>query len=419
VSLESEETELSKTRYQQGSVRRVKRQQGPDVWIFRWRNTHADGSRKENNRVIGTVLEYRTKAAAERAAEALRININSTTPRTSVLGMTFGELVMHYIAKELDVDQQQARSPKAHSTVEGNRRYLKRWILPRWGKTPINEMEPIVIEDWLSELGRGQQKLQNGTRLKIRNIMSVVFRHGIRHGFLPRDAQANPIKYVRQSGHSSKEHTILAQEQAMAILAHLNEPVRTMAWLDATTGLRVSEVLGLRWSDIDFDAGVMHVQRAIVYNVVGQPKSDSSKSRMPLASAVLDSLRQWRSETPYAAAEDWVFASPRMKGRKPYRANTLVANHLRVAAAKAGIIGPVGWHTFRRSISGWLIDNDENVKVTQELMRHAQAKTTLDLYAKAATPSKRRAHERIVDGLLAASDRKVSLGDQAEIAVVG
>jgi hypothetical protein len=70
-------------------------------------STHADGSRKENNRVIGTVLEYRTKAAAERAAEALRININSTTPRTSVLGMTFGELVMHHIARELDVDQQQ------------------------------------------------------------------------------------------------------------------------------------------------------------------------------------------------------------------------------------------------------------------------------------------------------------------------
>jgi hypothetical protein len=191
VSLESEETELSKTRYQQGSVRRIARKQGPDVWIFRWRDTHAEGSRKENNRVIGTVLEYRTKAAAERAAEALRININSTTPRTSVLGMTFGELVMHYIARELDVDQQQARSPKAHSTVEGNRRYLKRWILPRWEKTPVNEMEPILIEDWLSELGRGDHKLQNGTRLKMRNIMSVVFRHGIRHGFLPRDAQAN------------------------------------------------------------------------------------------------------------------------------------------------------------------------------------------------------------------------------------
>jgi hypothetical protein len=54
------------------------------------------------------------------------------------------------------------------------------WILPRWGKTPIIEMEPIVIEDWLSELGRVDSKLENGTRLKIRNIMSVVFRDGIR-----------------------------------------------------------------------------------------------------------------------------------------------------------------------------------------------------------------------------------------------
>ena len=56
----------------------------------------------------------------------------------------------------------------------------------------------------------------------------------------------------------------------MAILTHLEEPVRTMAWLDATTGLRVSELLALRWHDIDFDAGVMHVQRGIVYNVVGE-----------------------------------------------------------------------------------------------------------------------------------------------------
>jgi integrase len=410
---------LSKTRFQQGSVRRVTRKQGPDVWIFRWRNTHADGSRKENNRVIGTVLEYRTKAAAERAAEALRININSTTPRTSVLGMTFGDLVMHYIARELDVDQQQARSPKAHSTVEGNRRYLKRWILPRWGKTPINEMEPILIEDWLSELGRGDHKLQNGTRLKMRNIMSVVFRHGIRHGFLPRDAQANPIKYVRQSGRSSKAHTILTPEQAMAILTFLKEPVRTMVWLDATTGLRVSELLALRWNDIDFEAGDMHVQRGIVYNVVGNVKSDASKSRIPLAASVLDSLARWRRETPYATGEDWVFASPRMKGKKPYWGNTLVAKHLRVAAEQAGITGTVGWHTFRRSISTWLIDNDENVKVTQELMRHSHSKTTLDIYAKAVTPSRRRAHERIVDGLLAAADRNVSPAAQTEITNVG
>jgi integrase len=156
-----------------------------------------------------------------------------------------------------------------------------------------------------------------------------------------------------------------------------------------------------------------------VYSVVGNTKSDASKSRIPLAASVLDSLARWRRETPYAAPEDWVYASPRMKGKKPYWGNTMVANHLRIAAAKVGINGPVGWHTFRRSISTWLIDNDENVKVTQELMRHSHSKTTLDICAKAATPSKRRAHERIVDGLLAAADRNVGLAAQAEIANVG
>jgi integrase len=97
-----------------------------------------------------------------------------------------------------------------------------------------------------------------------------------------------------------------------------------------------------------------------------------------------------------------------MKGKKPYWGNTLVAKHLRVAAAKAGIAGPVGWHTCRRSISTWLIDNDENAKVTQELMRHSHSKTTLDIYAKAVTPSKRRAHERIVDGLLAVANQNIT-----------
>jgi integrase len=184
----------------------------------------------------------------------------------------------------------------------------------------------------------------------------------------------------------------------------------------------VSELLALRWHDIDFETGVMHVQRGIVYSVVGDTKSDASRSRIPLASSMLDSLARSRRETPYAAPADWVFASPRMKGKKSYRGNTLVAKHLRVAAKKAGITGSVGWHTFRRSISSWLIDNDENVKVTQEFMRHAHSKTTLDIYAKAATPSKRRAHERIVDGLIAVANQNIipdGIAIRAEIANLG
>jgi Phage integrase family len=113
--------------------------------------------------------------------------------------------------------------------------------------------------------------------------------------------------------------------------------------------------------------------------VDGDVEELPSRAAGLVAASVFDSLARWRRETPYAAPKDWVFASPRMKEKKPYWGNNLVANHLRVAAEQAGITGTVGWHTFRRSISTWLIDNDENVKVTQELMRHSHSKTTLDI----------------------------------------
>jgi hypothetical protein len=60
-----------------------------------------------------------------------------------------------------------------------------------------------------------------------------------------------------------------------------------------------------------------------------------------------------------------------------------------------------------------LIDNDENAKVTLGLMRQSHSKTMLHTYAKAVTPSKRRAHERIVDGLMAFPDSNCGLAEAA------
>jgi integrase len=87
----------------------------------------------------------------------------------------------------------------------------------------------------------------------------------------------------------------------------------------------------------------------------------------------------------------------------------VLANRWKTAAEKAGVNGPVGWHTFRRSIATWLIENDENVKVTQELLRHSHPGITLGLYAKAVTRTKRQAQEKVVNQLLAAQQPASSL----------
>jgi integrase len=87
-----------------------------------------------------------------------------------------------------------------------------------------------------------------------------------------------------------------------------------MVFLAATTGLRVSELLGLQSHDINL--GVLEIQfsRAIVDGVVGDMKTEASRNPIPLDSALAEVLRNWRSRSPYNRDQDWVFASPEKSG---------------------------------------------------------------------------------------------------------
>lgn len=99
--------------------------------------------------------------------------------------VTFGELAKNYLRVELSKDQSEAPIPKAHSTVETYRRYINRHILPRWEVQRVSDMEPLEVQRWLQQL-RKESGLANGSLVKIRNVMLVIFKHGQRYGFLPR-----------------------------------------------------------------------------------------------------------------------------------------------------------------------------------------------------------------------------------------
>ncbi len=120
-----------------------------------------------------------------------------------------------------------------------------------------------------------------------------------------------------------------------------------MVFLAAATGLRISELLGLKWADIDFDALEINLSRAIVDQVVGDMKTEASRKPIPLDSGLVEVLLDWRARSAYNRPEDWLFASPRMKGTQPYSPDALLAKVLRPAVKRAGIAKRVGWHTFR------------------------------------------------------------------------
>ena len=230
--------------------------------------------------------------------------------------------------------------------------------------------------------------------------MLVVFKHGQRYGFLSRTQESNPMIFVRQSCVSDFEPVVLTMSQCVDIVSNLNDMHRVLVLADAATGLRISEILALRWLDIDWKNSCIRVVRAYVYGKFGPPKSKASKKPVPLHPLLAALLQAWRKETLYAAEEDFIFPSYRLKGKKPPRANMLVAKHLQPAARKAGITGQVGFHTLRRTLASALVANGNDPKLVQELLRHSNVKTTLDIYAKAMTPAKLEAQGWVLQQLL-------------------
>src|SRR5438067_12091267 len=140
-----------------------------------------------------------------------------------------------------------------------------------------------------------------------------------------------------------------------------------------------SELLALKWKDIDFGTLEIHVRRAIVYGVIGRCKSKASTKPVPLDPFLAEVLWKWRLTTPYNQAGDWVFASPKMNGQKPYLTGMLIRWHLSPAAKRSGGVGNIGWHTFRRTMATLLVANGEDVKTGQESLRHANRRIRLDL----------------------------------------
>lgn len=374
---------FKRMRYQDGCISREKRKTGPAVWIYRWRETAADGRRVNRKVVVGTVEQYRTESEAWKAVEALRIDINKETPHAALSPMTVEQLVAHYLAKELPEDN----SKKAYSTGAVYRAYINNWILPRWKSYRVSEVKAVAIEEWLGSL-----ELANGSKAKIRNILSTIFRHAMRYEWLDK----NPVALVRQSAKREGTPEVLDVEELRALLSNLEQPYRTMVFLAACTGLRVSELRALKWSDIDFETLEIRLGRAVVHQVVGSLKTETSRKPIPVDPELAEALLDVQLRSAYQRQDDWVFASPITGGKQPYWPENLLRRHIRPAATRAGITKRIGWHTFRHTFSTLLKANGEDVKTVQELLRHANSRITLDTYTQATTPAKRQAQSRVV-----------------------
>jgi integrase len=364
-------------RYQQGSVERVKRAKGPDVWVYRFRQD-VDGRRLHRSRVLGTVKEYKSKTDAKRAAENLRAEINAAEGRAG--RMTVDDAWGHFQANELE-DPGSDRSP---TTIATYRDYFGQYIIPHWRDVAIDDVKAVTVEKWLRSL-----PYADATKAKIRNHLSALFSHLIRWELYSR---LNPIASVRQGAGRRRDPDVLTLDEMSAILGRITPLViRVMVVVAATTALRRSEVRGLRWSDLDFNTLWIHLRRGVVRKDQTKLKTLASRKGVPMIPELADTLAEWRRRTPYPTDDDWVFASPFTNGERPYWPDSALQDHIQPAAKAAGINKQIGWHTFRHSLATLLGQRKEDLKTVQELLRHANSRITLEVYQQAGSDQKRQA----------------------------
>jgi integrase len=374
---------------QYGSLIRKNRKRGPDVWLFRWSEKDDVGRRVYRKRVVGTVEQYADAETARNSTANLLARVNSANHQRDARSMTFGDLCSHFEQRELAV----TNAWRSYATKKCYGVYLRRWIVPKWDKYQLGDIRTIQVELWLRSL-----PLAKSSCAKIRNLMSVIFNHACRYEFFDR----NPIQLVRQSAKRKSSPNVLAPAEIKTLLDSLAIRERTMVLLAASTGLRQSEIFGLKWGDIDFDMGTMSVTRSVVCGFAGPCKTESSQKPVPLHPLVADALAAWKGKSRYRGPNDWVFASPRYRGRKPFWGAGILRKHIQPAARKAGIKKRIGWHTFRHTYSTLLRSVGTEFKVMQELLRHSSLRSTLDVYTQAITPAKHAAQDAVMSLVMSA-----------------
>jgi integrase len=368
----------------------VSRKTGTDVWEYRYRDHAEPGS--PLRQITLSTLEFPTETKALIHLQELVLRINGPQAYRAQNAPTMGLVIDRFI-KEERIEEILKQKPGvatitdgiSYSTAAGYRSYIKNHIKPKWSDTPLAVIKPLEVAEWLKLL-----PLSPKTRGQVRALMHLLFERAMLWGLI--ELQRNPIELVKvkDSSRRKRKPQILAPEKFRELVAILGEPYKTMVIVAMCTGLRVSEVLALRWEHVDFKAGVMLVQQGVVNGRIGKVKTEASHDEVPLDPVFAAVLNDWRGNRTTGL----VFPSHVTGGC--YYAGIIQRQILKPRGEQIGVAG-LGWHTFRHTYRSLLDETGAPVGVQQKLMRHSNVATTMNVYGSSTLRAKKQANSKVVE----------------------
>ncbi len=292
------------------------------------------------------------------------------------------------------------------STFASYRNHLQGHVSARIGALRPGQVTPAVIAEMLEGLraegGRNGQGLSPRTLVHVHKLCCRLFADAINWGVMTTNPAAK-VPRPRAERHQAKTWT---PGQLRAFLGHLDATEHRLraAWhLAAGTGMRRGEVLGLRWSDVDLEAGRLSINQTLTVSDhdmhFGPAKTDRSRRAVPLASATVEQLRAhkarqaaerlvWAGDWPH----DLVFTN---KTGEPIHPRVFTRTHKRECLA-AGL-EPIRVHDLRHSWATMALLQGVPLKVVSEALGHSSITVTADLYSHVTEDMARSAIDAVAD----------------------
>ncbi len=281
---------------------------------------------------------------------------------------------------------------RERSTLAQYRQHLKLHILPHLGRVRISKLTPERLEHYrdLCLLGKDSNNRETMSRAMARKVLVSLksLLKSAKCGHLADGIRISRDERGKRKLEIGRDVPENAEIKRLFAATAGNAKKRALLLMAAFTGLRASELRGLRWYDVDLKAGELHVrQRADRYGVIGNPKSTKSRRTIPLdPGRLIPALKEWKLACPKTEL-DLVF--PTRTGAIDTHKNML--RGLESVMRAAGVVHRDGkpkyaLHAFRHYFASWCISPKERggrelpAKVVQDWLGHSTIAMTLDVY---------------------------------------
>jgi integrase len=357
------------------SVRKKTIHKGKPTEAIWWIADYRDGSGKRHQE------RFKRQSEAKAHEDERKVAIRAGTHVSLDNKLTVADVAEKWI-KKVEANERE------RATVRQYRQHIKLHIVPRIGAVKLAKLTKGHVEGFrdglISGVGDHEALSRPMAHKVLRSLKSML--KVVRCSHLADDVKVEIDKRKKRKLEVGRD--IPNSEEVARMVKAAKEPkMRALLMVAATTGLRASELRGLRWSDVDLlKARELHVrQRADRWNKIGPPKSESSRRTIPLGPEAILALKEWKLACP-RSEHDLVF--PTRTGAVEHHKNMIksLTPLMKAAHVLKNDKPKYALHAFRHFFASWCINPQDRggrelpAKVVQTLLGHSSIIMTLDVY---------------------------------------